>query len=79
MVDERDNEIRRRASAIGIGTAWLTLAGALIAATIWASSSDSHAVSTVFLNWLIWMQFAICYGVTGLASIVLYRRQRHAA
>ena len=79
VFDERDNAIRRRAAGIGIGSAWMTLAGALIAATMWQAHADVHAVSTVFLNWLIWVQFAICYGVTGLASVIMYRRQRHAA
>jgi hypothetical protein len=79
VIDERDREIARRATGIGVGTAWMTLFMALIAATLWSSQSQTHAVSTVFLNWLIWVQGAICYGTQGLVAIVMYRRQRHAA
>lgn len=79
VVDERDREIERRATSIGVGTAWMTLFTALVLATVWSSYTEVHAVSTGFLNWLIWIQFAICYGVKGLASVVMYRRQQHAA
>ena len=79
VIDERDREIAKRATSVGVGTAWFTLSAAVATATVWASYSNTHAVSTVFLNWLIWVQFAICYGVKGLASVVMYRRQRHAS
>jgi hypothetical protein len=79
VVDERDREIARRATGIGVGTAWMTLFVALALATTWASFSGAHAVPTAFLNWLIWIQFAICYGTQGLVMVVMYRRQRHAA
>ena len=78
-VDERDREIARRATSIGVGTAWMTLFVALALATTWASYSGTHAVPTAFLNWLIWIQFAICFGTQGLVMVVLYRRQQHAA
>jgi uncharacterized membrane protein len=79
VVDERDREIEKRATRIGAGVAWMTLFTALIAATMWASYSGKHAVSTRFLNWLIWLQFAICYGTKGLVGVVSYRRQQVAA
>ncbi len=79
VIDERDREIERRATRIGVGTAWMTLFSALIAATLWANYSHTHAVSTGFLNWLIWVQFAICYGTKGLVAVIIYRRQQRAA
>jgi hypothetical protein len=79
VVDERDRQIARRATSIGVGTAWMTLFTALIAATMWSNYEQDHAVSTSFLGWLIWIQFAICYGTQGLVAVVMYRRQRHAA
>ena len=79
VIDERDREIAKKATSVGVGTAWFTLSAAVARATVWASYSNTHAVSTVFLNWLIWVQFAICFGVKGLASVVMYRRQRHAS
>lgn len=79
VVDERDRQIESRAKYWGIGTAWLALLMALIAAGMWASYAGTHVVSTRFLNWLTWTQFAICFGVKGLASVVMYRRQQHAA
>ena len=79
VIDERDREIDRRATRIGVGTAWMTLFTALIAATLWANYSHADSVSTGFLNWLIWLQFAICYGIKGLVAVVMYRRQQHAA
>jgi hypothetical protein len=79
VVDERDREIARRATSIGVGTAWMSLFMTLIAATMWSSYTQTHSVSTAFLNWLIWIQFAICYGTQGLVMVVMYRRQQHAA
>ena len=79
VTDERDREIERKATSIGVGTAWMTLVTAVILATAWSSYSDAHAVSTGFLNWLIWIQFATCFGIKGLAAVVMYRRQQHAA
>ena len=78
-VDERDREIERRAKAIGVGTAWMTLLTALIAATMWTGFKQANAVSIELLNWLIWVQFPICYGMKGLVAIVMYRRHQHAA
>ena len=79
VIDERDREIAKRATSIGVATAWFTLSAALATATVWSSYSNTHVVSTAFLNWLIWVQFSICYGMKGLASVVMYRRQQHVA
>ncbi|MES2792977.1 MAG: DUF2178 domain-containing protein [Planctomycetota bacterium] len=78
VVDERDREIERKATSIGVSSAWMTLFLVLIAATTWSGYSHIDAVPIRFLNWLIWIQFAICYGIKGLAAILMYRRQ-HAA
>jgi cytochrome bd-type quinol oxidase subunit 2 len=79
VIDERDREIERRATSIGVGTAWMALFTALAVAATWSSYTNAHAVSTGFLNWLIWVQFAMYFGIKGLATIALYRRRQHAA
>jgi hypothetical protein len=79
LTDERDREIAARATRLGVGTTWMTLITVLALVTTWESYSGSHAVSTGFLNWLIWIQFALFFGIRGLASVVMYRRQQHAA
>jgi len=79
VIDERDNEIQRKAKYVSVGTAWMTLVTVLIAATMWSSYTRVHAVSTALLNWLIWIQFAVVFGAHGLASVVMYRRHAHAA
>jgi cytochrome bd-type quinol oxidase subunit 2 len=79
VVDERDREIAGRAARIASGTAWMTLLTVLVAATMWSSYRNEHAVSTAFLNWLIWIQFAVCFGIKGLVAVIEYRRQPHAS
>jgi hypothetical protein len=76
VVDERDREIARKAKDISIGATWMTLLLALIAACMWSTYRGERAVSTVLLNWLIWLQFAAVYGIHGLVSIVMYRMAR---
>lgn len=78
-VDERDREIARRATAISVGAAWMVLLMAVATAGMWANYRGTYTVSTTLLNWLVWTQFALCYGLHGLVSIILYRRQPHAA
>lgn len=79
IVDERDREIERIAMHRGVGTAWMALFLALIALVFWSSLFNNGAVPTGLLTWLIWIQFAICYGVKGLVAAVMYRRQRIAS
>ena len=79
VVDERDREIELRATRLGIEAAWMGLFLALIAVVLWASYSDHATVNKSLLTWLVFTQFAICYGVKGLVSIVTYRRQRSAS
>ena len=78
VVDERDREIDRRAGIIAVGATWMLLVTTLAVATVWSNYTKDHAISTVFLNWLIWIQFATYFGMRGLAAVVLYRRQ-HAS
>jgi cytochrome bd-type quinol oxidase subunit 2 len=78
VVDERDREIAKRATRIGCETAWMTLLVVLATTTIWSNYHNQHAVSTTLLTWLIWAQFALCYGIKGLVAVVAYRRQQHA-
>lgn len=77
-VDERDREIERRATHLGVQTAWMVLFLALTVLVLWSSYHDQVVVSTSILTWLVFSQFAICYGMKGLVSILAYRR-RHCA
>ena len=79
VVDERDREIDLRAKHLGFGTAWMALFLALIAIVFWSNLYNDRIVATDLLTWLIWIQFAICYGVKGLVGVLAYRRQRRAA
>ena len=79
VIDERDREIESRARRIGVETSWMTLLIVLAATTLWSNYRDQHAVSTAILNWLIWTQLAMYFGVKGLAAVIAYRRQPHAS
>ena len=79
VIDERDREIEATAIRFGVVSAWMTLMIVLSLTVVLSSYRDVHTVSLAFLNWLIWIQFAICFGIKGLVAIVLYRRQQHAA
>ncbi|MCA9096481.1 MAG: hypothetical protein KDA68_23540 [Planctomycetaceae bacterium] len=78
VVDERDQKIELDARLFGVGAAWMTLLLGLIGITQWANYQHAP-VSIRLLNWLIWISFAVCYLVKGLAGIIAYRRQSHAA
>jgi uncharacterized membrane protein len=75
VIDERDRDIERRSTRRGIEAAWMVLFLALIAIVLWSSYANEGVVSTWMLNWLIWLQFAICYGVKGFVAVLAYRRQ----
>jgi hypothetical protein len=79
VVDERDREIDRTATRIGVSVAWSVLLVSLIVALEWSSYSHTNAVPTEFLTWLLWVDGAIVAGAKGLAGVVLHQRQRHAA
>ncbi len=79
VIDERDRQIEQQATKIGVEAAWTTTFLTLIVLVIWSSLYNDGVVATRALNWLVWLQFAICYGVKGLSGVVNYRRQRHAA
>ncbi|HTU27043.1 MAG TPA: hypothetical protein VMF30_16670 [Pirellulales bacterium] len=79
MTDERDDEIDRRAKYLSALAGWFTLLLAVIGLTMWSNFAGDHTVRTWVLNWLVWVQFVVVCGGHGLASVVLYRRQAHAA
>jgi hypothetical protein len=79
VVDERDRDIERQATHLGVGTAWMALFLALIALVFWSSLFNDRVVPTQLLTWLIWIQFAICYGVKGFVAVLMYRRQKRAS
>lgn len=78
VVDERDREIERRATRIGVEAAWMVLFLSLIVLVMWSSYFNEKIVATKLLTWLVWIQFAVCYGVKGLVGVLSYRRQRRA-
>ncbi|MCA9094072.1 MAG: hypothetical protein KDA68_11325 [Planctomycetaceae bacterium] len=78
IADERDQKIERDARLFGFGAAWMVLVFSLFGITQWANYHHAP-VSIRLLNWLIWISFAVCYLVKGLAGIIAYRRQSHAA
>ena len=78
VVDERDREIERRSTRRGIEVAWMMLFLALIAIVLWSSFANEGVVATWMLNWLVWLQFAVCYSVKGFVSVLAYRRQSRA-
>jgi hypothetical protein len=79
VVDERDRWIERTAQRFAFSAAWMTLFFSLILLVVWSSTSGAHVVSTRLLNWLVWSQFPILYGVKGLTAVVLYRSSPDAA
>ena len=79
VIDERDREIERRSTRRGVEAAWMALFLALIAIVLWSSYVNEGVVATGLLTWLIWIQFAICYGVKGFVAVLMYRRQSRAS
>lgn len=80
VMDERDHEIEYQARRRGIESAWWFLLLALIVAVMWPLKGEqSEVVRKTTLNWLIWIQFALFFGVKGLVGVILYRRQAHAS
>ncbi len=78
VIDERDREIERQATRRGIETAWMFLFLSLIAFSMWSNIKGDGNLDATVINWLIWLQFAICYGVKGSVAVWKYRKQRHA-
>ena len=77
VMDERDREIERNATFLGFGFAWMGLFLSLIAVAMWHGYQDRD-VPVYILIWLIWLQFASCYGVKGLVALRSYRRLNRA-
>ena len=79
IADERDREIEQRSLKIGMETAWMMLFLSMITIVLWFNLNRQSEVPVRLLNWLIWIQFTICYAVKGSAALMIYRRQEHAA
>lgn len=79
VVDERDRAVEQRAMKWGIVAAWELLFMTLIVVVMWSEFHGQKAVSTALLSWLVWVQFAVCYGVKGLVGVLSYRSQNRAA
>lgn len=79
VVDERDAAISRKATQTGVQVAWMGLFVALALLGTWANLHNAGIVPSRLLNWLIWIQFAVCYAVKGFVGVLAYRRQGHAA
>lgn len=77
VVDERDQEIERRATNLGVHMAWMFLFLGIILLILMNGNGD--AVPKHILNWMIWGQFALCYLVKSLTGVYFYRRDCHAA
>ena len=78
VVDERDREIERRSLSFGVKVAWMGTFLALITIVMWYGGEDA-TVPTRYLTWIIWVQFAVCYGLKAVATIFAYRGQHSAA
>lgn len=79
VVDERDQEIQRKATTFGILTAWIVTFMTLMLIIVRADHVDSATVPVTPLIWLLWTQFALCYAVKGLVALTIYRKQKRAA
>ncbi|MBV07722.1 MAG: hypothetical protein CMN21_00725 [Rubinisphaera sp.] len=79
VIDERDHAIEKRSTQIGVETAWMATFLALIGIVFWTNYFNDGMVTTRLLTWLIWIQFAICYGVKGCVGVLTYRGQNRAS
>lgn len=79
VMDERDREISERSTRMGVNSAWMMMFISLAVLVIWSSNHNGGVVPVVWLTWLVWVQFAVCYAVKGLMGILSYRGGRHAA
>ena len=53
------------ATGLGMGAAWFTLFMVLTVQVIWSGYAHTDVVPTRVLTWLIWISFAVLYGVKG--------------
>ncbi len=79
VVDERDRQIEKQAIKTAVTTAWMSLLVGLILLNMGSLYFHQTTIPAVYLHWLIWSQFALCYGTKGLVSVLAYRRPTHAA
>lgn len=75
--DERDHQNEQRAIFLGILAAWQLTFLTLMVLVLRAASLGS-SIPVLWLNWLIWLQFAVCYFVKGCAFLAINRRQNRA-
>jgi len=76
VVDERDQEIGKITTHLGVHVAWMFLFTGIILFVV--TDFEGEAVSKSVLSWMIWIQFALCYLVKSVAGVYLYRKDRHA-
>lgn len=76
--DERDKDIEQRATYLGVGAAWMFLFLSLIVITLWHGYLKQD-IPVKYTVTLIWIQFALCYGVKGAVSLTMYRVSNNAA
>ncbi len=79
VTDERDQQIQMRATFFGVHSSWMLVLLTLIALVLWSSSNNDGIVRTSWLNWLVWVQMAVCFGVKAVYSVVAYGSQARAA
>lgn len=79
VTDERDAEIQQRAWFFGAHTAWMLSLMTLIVFVLWVSPNNDGVVRASWLNWLVWTQMLVCYGVKALYSVVAYGGLSRAA
>ncbi len=70
--DERDRRIELLAKSWGFGTGWTLMVLSLIAIAMW-HGYHKQAIPVKPIIALIWIQFAVCYAVKGVASLYFYR------
>ena len=76
--DERDREIELRSKFWGFGVAWMFLSLSILAVAMWHSWSEQE-IPTKYVIALVYIQFAICFGVKGAYSLMRYGSGRRAA
>lgn len=76
--DERDREIELRSQLCGFGASWLCLSLSLLGVGMWYNWLG-QAVPSEFAIALVYITFALFYGVKGGSSLFYYRSGRSAA
>lgn len=74
--DERDLAIERKSKYVGSCTAWMFLFTSLISLSMFYGPGD---MPTRHLFSLIWIQFAVYFGVKSIVAVLGYRGMHRAA